>query len=755
MQEFQNVHEEVAEFLLDGKNLQHLRALNGKVTNDQRPINVNIGLHSFANLRLVYAREPIRSLQSTIHGHGKEESLLVFPAGVHTTEAMKDGNYMKIEFLWFSDYERADLEVVCQWLAAFLARYPTPLNEVTLERSVRHAIIVAAIVSASLFAEIPSSLVPALGAPVKGSNPPAMRTTKKALYHGIKWNETQVALIAILSNPKKVATFAEFESFDIKFFPGRTATQGSLRSNIRTRFSKNAKLVGEAFKPGPEYPRSMPKYRFTIAPNSMTEAVALLKTFNDALANPGPHVIVPAVISMPQLIFHIDRGNLVLTLQVVTHDPITGIWQDRGITIKVKYVRTDVTIPKVADYYRWDYRNEEYSEQQKAYLKAILHDGNLDHLPPDFRDKATDEQILRTIELGKYLQTTFHGMFLENKDYFGRRHSIIERFMKRGYSAPFFARDPDRAVSSLYPGPQAGSLWILRKVVVDNIAQTSVRLRLAALRDIEVEASARSVVIFIPSRNHARILPALEAGLQMWLRGGDIWQAFMEIARQADLEATMRNNDEVSLPVLDRTEDEKSGAYHVCIGCLTAQPYNEFTWSEALQVDLCAQPRCSNLATLEEDSFQEGGDEFSRVFGIERAFRENLMMEARHLGIDHRSPEFRDMLKTVWPLFRAKHSENAAGTFWRDEYVSRGGDESAIPLMNLCPATSVGSGFFTSGGHEFDVRAASFEARDPFWRDPDVRATFYHDFFGVNTTITNTSINLLKGPSPVSLVHDP
>jgi len=47
LQEFQNVHEEIAEFLLDGKNLQHLPALNGKVTNVQRPINVNISLCNY------------------------------------------------------------------------------------------------------------------------------------------------------------------------------------------------------------------------------------------------------------------------------------------------------------------------------------------------------------------------------------------------------------------------------------------------------------------------------------------------------------------------------------------------------------------------------------------------------------------------------------------------------------------------------------------------------------------------------------
>jgi len=136
-------------------NGMRLRALLSGATSFKLIRDTNDDLNALAYLRAVFRREPIRDVLYTVKENGMQPSIRLFAPGRED----KAWGSLVFDPCWLQSYSREECQVFGQWLAAFYARYPVPLEEVVQEGSGPynnlHATLAAAIVMSSTTDVIP------------------------------------------------------------------------------------------------------------------------------------------------------------------------------------------------------------------------------------------------------------------------------------------------------------------------------------------------------------------------------------------------------------------------------------------------------------------------------------------------------------------------------------------------------------------------------------------------------------------------
>jgi len=723
LDQFQRAHEEMEGLLRgglvlgaieDGPNVSRLRALHGDVTIDRRPIETNIDMNTIPNLRAVFKRDPIRNMHSKV---------VITPPHVqirvHSTSTKNEVIYRGFGMSrYLLSYSEMDLHVIGQWMAAFFSRYPVSIEEMPHGGTLfDHAVLVAAIYMATSSRQTPSASLPG-----------TIKVGLSEVYYNQPWSKVQMAWMAILHAGRDHPDMHEIVAFRKKYFPPVLGGPPSRPSDFRTAMSKSSEI---------EYDKVSD--RCSIPSASRSKAMKRYQEFKHALERKA---FVPPTIKMPRIHFLTDRGSVFIAFSFVTLDPLTTTWDNRSARFGVRHVDLNINIPNVASYYSWEQTAITSTKITAFDKKAVLTEGNLDYLSDDIRRFASDAELLGAIELSKYIQVQLHGMLILDKDYKAKLCSVFARFLKQGWTQDTQAKSSLHAEVLLYPGRQRPqSFWRLTPVALDGALGTQIRFSNAAILEIRVQGSIHDVSVLVSTRNHARLVSILEPGLQTYLMGFNIWQAMLVIAQQADLEEAMLDNDEVTVREQDGESDvDDSGAFHVCIGCLSPQPKHTFRWSPELQIELCSQISCQNRTDIKDTLLDYRR---FREPGMRDTYLMHLRKEAAHMSVVLGRKV--NMDATEWEAYVANQSVDGNGKLFFDEYVASKNDPNS---RDLRPSSSVGSGFVTATGKEHNALVASLEARDSFVRDPGTGRTGYH--VRSNNTSTSSALNILKSVYPVS-----
>lgn len=228
-------------------------------------------------------------------------------------------------------------------------------------------------------------------------------------------------------------------------------------------------------------------------------------------------------------------------------DPSTKGSYTWSLRIDVIAIDKNSALPEVPAKYHWTVDANDH--------QSFIHS---DDWPSDQNryGRCDREQLQKAVILARHLQVALHGVIVYKLDFAEYFWNVVSPGIS--LVSQYGTQIPVLGLLPLPAGPV--SLCDLDDIIIETsigpVNGTSITLcpELASSVSFVDTADTQSLQVIVPSRHPARLVPCLKAFHNAFTRGRNTWQAFLECARVADIQARLIEEGEpVTIPPASMT----------------------------------------------------------------------------------------------------------------------------------------------------------------------------------------------------------